>query len=412
MCSINHDLKSIYIHIPKCGGLFVQTILERHYNFKTFYFTHEMHENFLDNDYDKRNETVSNKELSGFLYITKKGLLSYFMSSIIHNNNTNMTIEKWKEYKKFTIIRNPYDRVVSSWKFLQKHNQIDLTFNDFLDSSHTIDGYSYFHSFLNQYEQLLDINNNFDIDYIGTFENLNEDLCDILLKIGVDKIMHRRELINDIKLNNSDSSNENYAECYINEIIIEKVNKLFYNDFENFKQFNKFNSIEEIKEDSKKYFIPREFFSKRNISLVNKLGTNDKITNNSIINNFKNKKSNKNNDNFDNMTNNISNNIYNNITNNIILENGLNINLNAEEKNTFENKTTGFDIIFENENKEENESEHKKKEHIDPKTINNFIRDAFSKVFDKAANQPHLKRKVTFKGNQMIVTDNSYNNII
>ena len=109
----------------------------------------------------KRNETVTNKELSGFLYITKKGLLSYYMSSIIHNNNTNMTIEKWKEYKKFTIIRNPYDRVVSSWKFLQKHNQIDLSFNDFLDSSHTIDGYSYFHSFLNQYEQLLDINNNF-----------------------------------------------------------------------------------------------------------------------------------------------------------------------------------------------------------------------------------------------------------
>ena len=91
---------------------------------------------------------------------------------------------------------------------------------------------------------------------------MNEDLCDILLKIGVDKIRHRRELINDIKLNNGDSSNENYAEHYMNDILIKKVNKLFCNDFENFKQFNKINSVEEIKEDSKNILFLEKFSPK------------------------------------------------------------------------------------------------------------------------------------------------------
>ena len=32
-----------------------------------------------------------------------------------------MNEEKWKTYKKFTIIRNPYDKIVSAWKFINNH---------------------------------------------------------------------------------------------------------------------------------------------------------------------------------------------------------------------------------------------------------------------------------------------------
>ena len=48
MCSINHDLELIYVHTPKCGGLYIQRLLETFYNFKTYYFTHENHDNFID----------------------------------------------------------------------------------------------------------------------------------------------------------------------------------------------------------------------------------------------------------------------------------------------------------------------------------------------------------------------------
>jgi hypothetical protein len=38
MCSINHDLKAIFIHIPKTGEFYTHNILEKYYNFKTIYF--------------------------------------------------------------------------------------------------------------------------------------------------------------------------------------------------------------------------------------------------------------------------------------------------------------------------------------------------------------------------------------
>jgi len=297
MCSINHDLKAIYIHIPKCGGLFVEKILTSFYNFKTYYFTHENHEEFIDIDNLERNSFDFQSNVKGFLKITKKGVLSYYMSSTIHNKYTGMTLEKWNEYKKFTFIRNPYDRIISAFKYIKKYNNIDFKFEELLESKNSIDRYSYFHTFISQYQDLLDINNCFNIDYIGKFENLNEDLCDILLKIGVDKIKHREILLNNIKLNFSEK--ENYVIHYDNNLI-EKVNNLFYDDFENFTEYKKTHSINELEEDSKQYFITDNEFGKKNIKILKKLDSIGKIVQlDEIYKNLKVENTNNNNNNVD-----------------------------------------------------------------------------------------------------------------
>ena len=39
MCSINHDLKAIFIHIPKTAGTYLADVLHKNYGFKKYYLT-------------------------------------------------------------------------------------------------------------------------------------------------------------------------------------------------------------------------------------------------------------------------------------------------------------------------------------------------------------------------------------
>ena len=125
--------------------------------------------------------------------------------------------------------------------------------------------FAYSHSHITQYEHLLDTNNELDITYMGCQENLNEDLCTILLKLGVEKIKHRFELEENKKINSNEHLD--YIEYYT-DTILEKVNKILQKDFDHFKQYKQVFSVEEMKEESKKYLVSNEIFNKKNSELI------------------------------------------------------------------------------------------------------------------------------------------------
>lgn len=72
---ITHDYKLIFIHIPKCAGRSICDIFNQRFDHYTAYFY--------------------SKEYSRF----------------------------WNEYKKFAIIRNPYERLVSMYHYIQQHRR-------------------------------------------------------------------------------------------------------------------------------------------------------------------------------------------------------------------------------------------------------------------------------------------------
>lgn len=278
MCSINHDLKSIFIHLPKNGGLYIQQILEKYYNFKTYYFTHENHNSFVNNISEFDEEYVNEKKINGFTCFNKKGLLRYCMSSTVHNTYMNMDEEKWRTYYKFTFIRNPYDKIVSAWKYLNKLKRLDTVninklsnvdneFKDFLQNKDVINNYAYFHSFISQYNQLLNLNDELDIQYYGKFENLNEDLIEVLTKLGV-SIKHS-SYIESNKIINSSKNNINYTEYYDDECI-KMVNGYFNEDFEQF-DFKKCDNLEELTKDSLLYYITKSDFMEKNKKILHTL---------------------------------------------------------------------------------------------------------------------------------------------
>jgi hypothetical protein len=212
MCSINHDKKCIFIHIPKNGGSYIAEILSKYYGFKNYYLQRPDHKNFcLGKDYsvDKHENKIH-------------GTLVYYKTSPFINNIMNMNNEKWNSYFIFTFIRNPYSRIVSGWNYVNKHN---ISFKNYLDINYKASSYNYWHVFMSQTRHIIDINGKININYIGKLENLENDLKIILNKINITNIIHKP-----FKKN---SREHNDYKTYYNNNILNKVNILMKEDFEN-----------------------------------------------------------------------------------------------------------------------------------------------------------------------------------
>ena len=86
MCSINHDLKAIYLHIPKTGGSYISSVLTNYYGFKNYYLKRPDHNQFCK-IYDSSVDKHENK-LYGTYFFTpasdssKKGKPVPFLPSI------------------------------------------------------------------------------------------------------------------------------------------------------------------------------------------------------------------------------------------------------------------------------------------------------------------------------------------
>ena len=95
--------------------------------------------------------------------------------------------EVWPNYFKFCFMRNPWDRSVSSWKYLNRcsWNPTYKTFLEFL-IAHPYKGQKdlIWHTSL-QLDHIFDNNENSLVDFIGKFENLQEDFNVVCDKIGI-----------------------------------------------------------------------------------------------------------------------------------------------------------------------------------------------------------------------------------
>ena len=233
MIYINHDKEAIFIHIPKTGRSYIGPTLVKYYGFVSYLpliHNRRPDHNTVCRQNAFRKVLTGNPKYDNSFFNKVMGLLMYCKTSDYLNKEMNMDEEKWKIYKKFCFIRNPYERALSGWNHINIKLNLKSDFFDYINKPNLLNDVSdieYGHIFMSQKRQIEDETGECGVDIIGRFEYLENDLRVILNNLGFEKIFHPIEKVN--------VSNKNGAEDVIFEKkTIRKLNHLFADDLDFF----------------------------------------------------------------------------------------------------------------------------------------------------------------------------------
>jgi len=202
---ISDKHKFIFLHIPKNAGSSIEhVLLKNECDISDEVFSDVLWANNLD-------EHIKHKFFIGKINEAQVHASHHYTTDMIKNNFPN----KFKDYFKFTFIRNPWDKAVSEWRYFSKIiPDYNIEFKDSINSKKYWGGpYPWTEHDWKQFRFAL------ECDFIGRFENLQNDFNTVCDKIGIP----RQQLPHSNKTNH-----KHYTEYYDEEtkqIVAEKYSK-------------------------------------------------------------------------------------------------------------------------------------------------------------------------------------------
>lgn len=217
MATYSRNKNAVFYHIPKCAGLYIDSILSEEDDFITYNF--------------------NIKSPIRFYWSSEVGIREEFNEKC---QKFLIDPETMKECFEFTFIRNPYTRFVSAY-FYSKSCETDEpgimdTIQSAIDNINRVSYTTYLHLFKTQWKNIE--YNKKEIDYIGRFENLHSDLKEIFKKLGLPLNYNKS------KVNENPIRYGNYKQ-YITQTILEFINSHFDEDFQRF-NYQKVTRIENL----------------------------------------------------------------------------------------------------------------------------------------------------------------------
>lgn len=180
---IDRQYKFIFIHVSKTGGTSIE---------------HALNPN-IPLDKPSISDTTGNTKFIDKHWSAKRYQREY--------------PDEYKNFFTFAFVRNPWDRMLSNYKFLKLIGRINCSFNEWIiNPTWGFGAYSY-------ERMICDDSNAIIVDYIGKFETLQQDFNTVCDKIGI----HQQQLPHTNKTNH-----KHYTEYYDEEtkqIVAEKYAK-------------------------------------------------------------------------------------------------------------------------------------------------------------------------------------------
>jgi hypothetical protein len=195
----------IFIHNPKCAGTSIHKALAPYSNYMC------------------RLANTSTSYYSRRIFGEREILSNYSHHISASELMDKIGSEKYKRYYSFGVVRNPYDRAVSNFKYISRSKTHDLhsvyyefeSFEDYVKKLHTLIWIDpQFHYLTNKGKIL--------VDKVMKFENLDQDFKDFLHKFNLTEV--------ELKRHNTSQRLSNYLSYYDDEMI-DIINREFDEDF-------------------------------------------------------------------------------------------------------------------------------------------------------------------------------------
>ena len=249
----NKELNTAFIHIPKCGGVFVRNILTEYLQFKEI--ATSLHHNYSD-FFDNENHIHLDQDT--YVHTLRRlGKYRFFLS------HQDVDIEYLQKLFKFTFIRNPYEKLLSAFFYIKRlltscsieqnktHNTFEnpdyyTDFHAFVSNHKNVNNIAFSHAFITQYDTLIDTNGVIQMNYIGFTEDINTELFVILLYLGITDISFIRYFLSNTNIHKNITTEKDYdILLHYDEETFLFVNDYFHKDFDTF-EFHKFSTFAEF----------------------------------------------------------------------------------------------------------------------------------------------------------------------
>lgn len=205
---VSHELKCIFVHIPRTGGTSIETALGvfgdwRIENIQTMF------------------GLISSPTLKREIKSTA------FLQHLTATQLRHLLPHQFEQYFRFSIVRNPWERMVSIYGNMDTHMEetakqaglslAGISFDEFLEKT---GGFQHVH-LMPQHGFIFDSAGKCLVDFVGRLETFQSDFSAICLKLGIERALSHRNA----------SSHDDYRKYY-NEASRKIVEQRYGEDIE------------------------------------------------------------------------------------------------------------------------------------------------------------------------------------